>query len=273
MSKHNKPTTQAEILERRRNRFKQDQQKIDREKSNEFGLVSRGEDLRLQQNHSDREKLYKKICHNLETGANNDSILLDFRKLRESLLALKHSEFAKTVFVASIDFSASIGHHQSYVPSIMHLIQAEKTNSFMNKTERTRVLVLLALHKAHFNKEYEQAFSILLQNFELSPNFQSPKKSDQDQAYFACYAALTNDFQLWWPCYRQLAEQKTYKGVLDLEIHQFRQKAISTVNCTYYVLKKNTLEDLLHISWEDLQSSFSTNWSLQNDTVTIRKRK
>ncbi|KAG7881239.1 hypothetical protein KL938_003369 [Ogataea parapolymorpha] len=262
-----------DALERRRNRFLKDQDHIRLSKNAEFGLISRGEDLRLQQNECARRDLLTKIQSNIKTNAKPDSILMDFRKLRESLLSQPHTEFAKDVFVNSIHYSASIGHHQSYVPSILHLMEAEKKNQLMSSTEKEPVLLILALHKAHYNGEFESVFELLLLNFDIAPNFGKPASCAPEAAFFATYALMTKDFYLWTRQYNYLSKNPCYKSVMDLRLKAFRQTEVETLHRSYFMLNKRVLLNFVNTSWEELCKDHNIGWTLENDTVTIRRRK
>ncbi|KAG7801156.1 hypothetical protein KL944_003563 [Ogataea haglerorum] len=260
-------------LERRRNRFLKDQDQIRGSKNAEFGLISRGEDLRLQQSESARKDLLTKIQSNIRSNAKADSVLMDFRKLRESLLSQPHTEFAKDVFVSSIRYSASIGHHQSYVPSIVHLMEAEKKSQLMSSTEKEQVLLILALHKAHYNGEFESVFELLLQNFDISLDFGKPASCVPEAAFFATYALMIKDFYLWTRQYSYLSKNACYKSVMDLRLKAFRQTEVDTLRRSYFMLRKEVLLGFLNTSWEELCKEHSVEWTLDNDTVTIRRRK
>ncbi|KAG7809483.1 hypothetical protein KL921_003480 [Ogataea angusta] len=262
-----------DALEKRRKRFLKDQDQIRRTKNAEFGLISRGEDLRLQQSQSARKDLFAKIQSNIKSKAKPDLVLMDFRKLRESLLSQPHTEFAKDVFVSSIRYSASKGHHQSYVPSILHLIEAEKKHQFMSSSQREQVLLILALHKSHHNGEFEPVFELLLQNFDISPNFENPASCDAEAAFFATYALMTKDFYLWTRQYNSLSENSCYKSVMGLRLKAFRQTEIDTLHRSYFTLNKRVLLELVNTSWEELCKDHNIPWTLENDTVTIRRRK
>ncbi|KAG7932809.1 hypothetical protein KL934_003464 [Ogataea polymorpha] len=262
-----------DVLERRRNRFLKDEYHSRLSKNAEFGLISRGEDLRLQQNESARRDLFTKIQLNIKNNAKPDSILMDFRKLRESLLSQPHTDFAKDVFLNSIQYSASIGHHQSYVPSIMHLMEAEKKNQLMSSTEKELVLSILALHKAHYNGQFESVFELLLLNFDIVPNFGKLASCVPEAAFFATYALMTKDFYLWTRQYNFLSKNPCYKSVMDLRLKAFRQTEVDTLHRSYFMLNKRVLLNFVNASWEELCKDHNIEWTLENDTVTIRRRK
>jgi hypothetical protein len=82
------------------------------------------------------------------TKSTIDTILSNLRKLREALLSVPCTDFTVKVYLFSIRIGASIGHYQTYIPSITYLIRQNISND-----DRNEIATLLILHTSHFNND------------------------------------------------------------------------------------------------------------------------
>ncbi|GMG41329.1 unnamed protein product [Ambrosiozyma monospora] len=320
---HNK-----EILEKRRQKFENDSKNIERQKSSEYGLISRGEDMRLRDNADDRHKLFETTLSQMKaqraqtpkiptskstitttttttTTTAEDKILMSFRKLRESLLSVQPDNFTKTVFLTSARFSVSLGHHQSYIPCINQLIQFDKEHEhhfkLLSRDESEEMLCYLALHMAHFKKDQEGAFAVLLYNFPdvcdsvvAHGGFGVDEKSLQGMdccsVVFLCVYCLTiGDYCGWLRILKFLESDSVssdtvtgYESVYSnfARLMRFRydevvRSLIKGIGSSYFVLGKSVLEEFTGVCWDKLVSQFDVGWSLNDstNTVTIRQRR
>lgn len=84
---------------------------------------------------------------------------MSLRKLREALLSTKANSFTKNVYLFSVRISSVIGHYQTYVPSILYLLE-DKHQHLLSESERQEIATLLVLHEAHFTQENVKALKL-----------------------------------------------------------------------------------------------------------------
>ncbi len=283
-------------LERRKARFAKEQLEIKSNESKEFGLVSRGQDNRLQNDSSARNMLlddtkrmiddYRHKDQSLET---RDQILMNFRKLRESILRIKSDEFVKSVLLASMHFSITIEHYQSYIPTMEKLIERESIDAtFLKGKELEEVWLYFILHIVHFSKEYERGFSLL---FEVTGNGQRYHKmlySDTIESmtnvqltYKLIEAFTEHNYFKWLQIYNYLGTKtddqvkQHIRSILKATALQDTLEDISkTLQSSYFVLDYPFFKGLLGINASELVSITKAKWVLDDDAglVTLRER-
>ncbi|ODV87234.1 hypothetical protein CANARDRAFT_21200 [[Candida] arabinofermentans NRRL YB-2248] len=285
------------LMERRRKRFEEQSANIERQKSDDYGLISRGEDLRLQTNEADRLRLYSKIQKELEERdatvdtVRDDRILMSFRKMRESLLALKPDSFTRDVFMESIRFSVSIGHHQSYIPSIYYLIESDNVQNNLSKAESDEITMFLILHKLHFSNEIEESFNILLNTFgglSISETLKTldlanlHRLTDPECILLVIYSYSIKDYFLWQKLYAYLSDnpQKQFHcncaTIMSFSMKAMVKIAIQRLGISFFTLNKSVVKNFTGVDWESLVGDYGVPWSVDenNDNIIIiRKRK
>lgn len=166
---------------------------------NDYGLVSRGEDTRLQKSSRLRQEFFNEILasflqYNRENSSAQINVdvsqfienggvetssqdagdrktpsiahnLMSLRKLREALLSTNANRFTKNVYLCSVRISSVIGHYQTYVPSILYLLE-DKHQHLLSDSERQEIATLLVLHEAHFTHDNVKALKLYFEHLD-----------------------------------------------------------------------------------------------------------
>ncbi|KAH3664353.1 hypothetical protein WICMUC_005738 [Wickerhamomyces mucosus] len=230
----NEVISTSEELEKRRLKFLSNTQK----KNEEYGLISRGEDNRLQRDPEARVRYFKEIQNTV-------------RKLREALLKFAADEFTKSVFLFSIRISSRLGHYQTYIPSITYLLQ---NKGVLSKSELNEVASLYVLHAAHFSMDNKLALELF---------FKYTK--DNLRLYEILKAWRSMNYKKWFEFY------KTEKDFANRNIMKFGEEkmikyALRVLQKTYFQLPKTYLQDLLFVDFDDLEAKYGFKWKLEGST-------
>lgn len=291
--------TDRELLKKRRERFSKNASRSD---DLDYGLISRGEDLRLKDDPEARRILFEtsikevKKYHNMNKPiiSQRDQILLLFRKLREATVACSSSYvngvdigFAKNVLFESIRFSISVGHHQSYVPALNQAFEALDELQWTWE-EKRYIIHCLVLHLMHFENKYEKAFQLLL-DFEDINTLKNNKLQDMgslnesELIYLTISLYVTEDYYLWLRIYHHLEESKerniffqSYWYLLrDTGFDKVIDKVLKQIGVSFFVLKKQVVEETTGVVWKQLSEKYKMEWKLKEDTdiLNIRTRK
>jgi hypothetical protein len=167
-NKHNDniKSEESEAMKRRRERFTEGS---DKDKSKEkdkvnYGLISRGEDMRLITEKEARDELYKTT---IAMSEDSDERLLGLRKLRECVLALGSKskskskskdeldvEFARDIFLCSLQQ----GKIEAYLPAVGGLLEPGRMTLWgISNIEQQEVWAICALHRAIIEEDWEGA--------------------------------------------------------------------------------------------------------------------
>lgn len=298
-TKSSNALTDKELLKKRCERFSKNASSLT---DLDYGLISRGEDLRLKHDSEARRILLEKSInevkkyHNMDkpTFSQRDQILLLFRKLRETIVACSSSYdngiengFAKKVLFESIRFSISVGHHQSYVPA---LNQAFETLDELGCAleEKRYIIHCLVLHMMHFENKYEKCFQLLL-NFEDINTLENCKLQDlaslneSELIYLTISLYITEDYYLWLRVYRHLETLKegnicfqSYWCLLrDTGLNKVIDKVLKQIGVSFFILKTQVVEKTIGLAWKELSEKYKIDWELKvdKDILIIRKRK
>lgn len=177
-----------EILRRRRERFANDSKRSE----NNYGLISRGEDLTLKHDKSARLKLYNSTIKRInnfqqEDSIERDVILMSFRKLRESIVSLNEErkknllthddntdineedlQFFRNVYMESIKFGIQFGKSENYVPAIQWILPIVMNGEWGFSEADKEFIILEAVEQiAIREKRYEEGLLLLNQHIKF----------------------------------------------------------------------------------------------------------
>lgn len=258
-------------MARRKARFAKEGQ-IRREESRKYGLVSRGEDTRLQKDANARQQLFDETMEKVKQyekdsdKTQKDVILMDFRKLRESILKLHPDEFSRQVLLESIWFSISVGNYQSYVPAIKEILdKSRRTKGFLTEDRRREVSTYLALHMVHF-RDSERGI-------ELFHN-----ECDDETAARLIEDYMTGQVYQWLQQYKTLCKSpstllRNYASILEATgYHGLVEELAKQIQQSFFVIPKSVVETMTTESYEQLVKEYKLNWTLEGSTVTVRSR-
>lgn len=283
--------------ERRRARFATENLKIESQKSKEFGLLSRGQDNRLQKDSNARKTFLSETQQLIDEYKNNspslkrrDKILMNFRKLRESVLQVESDKFVKSLLLASMRFSILVGHYQSYIPSIEKLLERENIDdTFLTPNELQQVWCYFVLHIVHFSKEYERGFSLFFENMiyhqkehlQMHHHDAIEKMTNAQLTYELITAFIEPNRTRWIQIYNYLGmktndevKQNIRSILRTTALHDVLQDMAKALQSSYFVLDYSFLRALVGMDASELVSITKVNWVLDDNahTVTLRAR-
>lgn len=265
-----------------------------------YGFVSRGDDHRLQQSDSARRAYFEEIMSSFVVYANNlgpelrawlqnvektdqedgwivdatqalsladknkctvNQILMALRKLREALLSSETDAFAKRVFLFSVRIAASMGHYQTYIPSIHYLLH--RARPLLTPTEMSELATLLSLHLAHFNQHNTKALE----------TYHQYKLNDR-QLFKALKSWSTGDYFTWVKIYNSECDA-CKSAVMAMGLPHMMSHLINVIQSSYFTVTKSYLEQHVlpdGVVYDDLVQKYRCQWQLDNDIVIVRKR-
>lgn len=281
-------------LERRAQRFKNEE--TTSKDRNDYGYVSRGEDFRLQRSPKEQELFFKSIlfsfvnyCNaNTSSELHDDlrnfveeenimignvesqevsiaSILESLRKLREALISLKPNEFTKKVFLFSVRLSSSMGYFQTFVPSIMHLLQFQNYN-LLSELELQEISTLLVLYISHFNQDNSKA---------LRYYFRYLKEYDDQRTLMVLRSWIMNDYYTWIRLYNSEIDS-CRASVMKLGLPIVLQTMTSCVSKSYYSMGFKDFENSLlpnNVTFDNLVENYNLAWRKEASVIIFRDRK
>ncbi|KAI5955059.1 hypothetical protein KGF54_001620 [Candida jiufengensis] len=271
----------------------------------DYGLISRGDDKRLQESQTEREEFFlyilnkfiqytsqntsrslyetieklkelnpedfesaksldlqelpKKDCNEIML----DSLSMDIRKLRESLLNQPPTQFHKKVFLFSVRFSNYFGNFKTYIPSINYLLHYSKQLQ-LTKLEIEEIIIVLVLHLVHKNNNLQQAMNYYVKYIPNRPDILHIIK-----------AWVYNDYFTWISIYNN-CENYTIKSMMSLGLNKIINKMIKIITSSYYNLHKSVIERNYlpkEMKFEEFKTKYNVTWELEdNGNVIIRRR-
>ncbi|KAK6464511.1 hypothetical protein DFJ63DRAFT_71563 [Scheffersomyces coipomensis] len=235
---------------------------------------------------ADEEKDHKK-----KNEISLDSILSSLRKLREALLYIDHSknggstsiktkeieQFTAKVYLFSIRLSANIGHYQTYIPSINHLILHK---SLLNDDEFEEISILLILHLLHFNNLQSKAIKIYYDN-----ELHKRKTSGTIKLWQVLQSWIHQDYVQWLKLFN--SEKDTCKlTIMKFGYDKIMKHMINVINQSYFtILERDLYNDLLQQEFlktkcdiNDIIVKYKLNWKVEegkdsNRLVIIKERR
>ncbi|KAH3674958.1 hypothetical protein WICPIJ_009403 [Wickerhamomyces pijperi] len=281
-------------LERRKLRFSS---MNSNKKSEQYGLLSRGEDNRLQRDPEARVAYFKKIQQDFTKGFydsdfgqltevfdglslkgqgqdddgsstgsstenkhNNkiiDDTLMSLRKLRESMLKITADDFTKSVFLFSIRISSRIGHYQTYLPSITYLLNHQ---TILTDSELKEIAHLYILHVSHFTRD--DMLALELCHSYCPGNLRLLE---------VLQAMRTSDYLHWLRLYHN-EKDTAYRQVMKFALERMVKSAIRVITKAYFQLPKAYVEDIFKLKFEVLKDRYDCQWKQDEDKIVIRQR-
>lgn len=248
-----------------------------------YGFVSRGEESTLQSNEEAQkeyfewilqhfEKEHKKLRKELKEGpdlANDrntptpiDLTLTHLRKLREAMLHQKPLHFSKKIHLFSVRISAPVGHYQTYVPSINHLLELPE---LLSDLELREVAILLVLHISHHNRENEKSFRVFDKYL---------KRSENESIYQVLVAWATGDFYNWLRLYSQESDHCVH-AVMSGGKGEMLSKLAEAMTRLFFTISTREFEKFLPERENALgfMEKYAPLWREENASIIVRARK
>lgn len=259
----------------------------------EIGLVSKGEDLRLKTDKVLRRKLYDQTIQQIQSidlrdRSRCDNILMNFRKLRESILEERSTKEVKSILKESLKFSISVLNYQSYVPTIKELLDRQKLDhNFMCDEEVSEVWTYLVLHIVHFDKEYEKGLNTFFEHVGkitdcMDVGEQNIKQLNDSQLVYQLISAYTmGNHYLWLQICGYLQsctdeKRKRYYQILSLScLREERENMMRDLEISHFVLSAKAIERFTSLKYEEIANKYGFKWELNEKTgmVTLRHRR
>lgn len=264
--------------------------------SGHYGFVSRGEDNRLQKSRDERERFFKRIINEFVLYCDHtskaslskelqlfveeelagtrecekskyaiESILSSLRKLREALLNSSPDKFSVKVFLFSVRISASIGHYQTYIPSINYLIGGG-AKELLTCKEVDELATLLILHLSHFNNQHTRAIETYNKYFGETKN---------EPLLHIITSWYLKDFNTWIKFYNSETDNLRSR-IMRFGINEVVKCIINTISLSYYNIDLPFLQRTLPngIDMNTLITEYKVPWKLtDNKTIIIKERK
>lgn len=285
-----------EKMRRRANRFNNDNEKYNSTK-NQYGYISRGEDNRLQRSNKDRVEFFNSIVSSFIRYANKqtssslskdfdklinksgilplslntsdlepstiDSTLTNLRKLREALLHEKTDQFSKKVFLFSIRVAVNIGHYQTYVPSIMHLLHPNNS-LLLSDLEKQEISTLLVLHIAHFNHENSKALHLYFKYINKA----------EIKTLQILKSWINGDYYDWILFYNSETDNGK-ASIMKFGLDHMVSHMVKSITKSYFTFNLQDFE--AHYlpngsSYTELCEKYKTNWKLDHSSIVVRER-
>ncbi|GME92463.1 unnamed protein product [[Candida] boidinii] len=279
------------LLEKRKLRFQKESEKIERNKESEFGLVSRGEDLRLQNDIKERTKFFESVKERYDlvksmglpiSEKDKDFILMSMRKLREaSLRIVELDKLTKEIFFFSIEFSISVGHHQSYIPAINFLlskisIDNKKSSDVLSEKEVEFLINCIILYNINFLKQREESLNFFYKFYSSFDFLSIPDvddltlMSDTQLIYKNIECLITDDFHCWLKILRhQKRYNSSYYSIMKLGLQNVIRLGLDVLGKSYNMLNLSVLEEYMLTDWKELVSIYKCPWKLNEDTKNV----
>jgi hypothetical protein len=188
-----------------------------------------------------------------------DRILSSMRKLREALLPLEPDEFGKRVFIFNVKVSVLAKSYQSYYPALIHLI--ERFDGLLDKDEKKELGWFRVLHLAHFNKDLNEAYYMMLTHV------------PGDRHVMSILRALACDDAAAWLKLYQREKSVYFRTLMSFSADKMVESMLRQIGKSYMQLTKPALESMVGLSWDELHKQYSCNWAVDNQKVIIRQRR
>ncbi|KAK9327717.1 hypothetical protein V1520DRAFT_348119 [Lipomyces starkeyi] len=268
----------------------------------DYGLVSRGNDTRLQSDPDVQQRYfallqrkYLAVCANapgvdalrrtfqtLTIGTEHavdqdeetdedaarrmalDHVVLGLRKLREAVIASgPPTPFAKKLLLFSVRVTVLLGHYQSYLPAMKRLLDDVHPVIPLSAAERYEIGGLYVLHLVHFSNDLTAAYDAM-QHYDLF----------DDLALRQVLRAWADvDYVLW----RRRYDAEPDSGRRRIMAFGDRIMAIETLKrlgTAYFFMQKDEIEKLTGRRWIDCVEKLGCGWRLEETgRVVMRERK
>lgn len=254
-----------------------------------YGLVSRGEDTRLQQSEQSRHEFFDRIIDTFErekrpaasdTGSSESGsfvgaetqerqtseatsrVLADLRKLREALLQTEPDDFAKKVYLFSVRVSSAVGHYQTYMPSIQFLL--DRGQALLTNDERRELTALLVLHLLHCNNDNFRAMRLFFAEFDAHKDA---------RLHTVLRAWITNDYWTWMACYNAETDHSQY-AIMTMGLARMSQRIVECLGLAFFTYNVASFARLLPRGMlvEQFLERNKLAWAVDGENLVIRQR-
>lgn len=296
MSQFGGKQTEANRMELRRARFN----KMPPKTSKDYGLASKGDKTLLNsekkrieyfdeivaaytafQNDKKKERVKNLNIHGKDTqieqlGPFGGRFLADrqdpppevaatlrrLRILREALMAHAPDDFCKNVFLFSIRVSAKCCQFETYVASILYLVN--EASELLTAAEKTEIVSLLILHVSHCNRDTHQAMSLFFQHLDVQRNH---------DLYRLLQAWIAEDYYYWMKAFNEETDE-SISAIMSFGLARIGRVMVECFGAAFFTYPLKDMEGLLPkgIDWNVFKRCFDINWTEADGSVTIRTR-
>lgn len=231
----------------------------------------------LDSNNYEEKKDYSFFCYSKnwlkEKNISIDTVLDLLRKLRETLISREPDNFTKKVYMFSIRISSILGIYQTYIPSIMFLLDSYyNNNEFLHQNELEEIVTILVLHLSHFKNQNEYAFyyyfKYLHSNNNKNNNFDNFKLLDILKSW------VQKNYCIWIRLYNSESDNSK-SAIMRFGLNTILNHLVACVNKSYFKLKLKELENNIlpnDISCKHIIKKYNLSWKIVDDEVIIRDR-
>lgn len=194
-----------------------------------------------------------------------DSILSSLRKLREAMINIPPDNFMVEVFLFSIRISVLIGHYQTYIPSINHLLSSDII-ILLNKLESQELAHLLILHLLHFNNASTKAIEVYFKYFTASDHISLLK---------LIKSWVAKDYYTWTRIYN-MESDNAKATMMRFGIKSMVEHIITAIDKSYYNVEKSYLNEAIlpnGIDFDTLVDKYLVKWRLEGSNIVIKDRR
>lgn len=190
-----------------------------------------------------------------------DSIIMSLRKLREAMIAQTPSEFTKAVFLFSVRVTSTMGHYQSYVPSVLKLLEVHATVPLTN-AEVQEVCGIYALYLSIVSGCSSEAYLVLDRN------------DWKDSRLLSILRAWdTKDYVSWAQLCRTESDLGRSKIMQSGDPHM-AMEGLKRIGKTYFSIHVDELEKLLGWKWAAIKKELNCGWREEDGgRIVIRERR
>lgn len=162
-------------------------------------------------------------------------------------------EFSKSVFLFSIRISSRVGHYQTYVPSITHLL---KNDNKLTKQELDEITTLYILHLIHFNNNNLLAIKIFFQYIPLNEKIRNIMQIWRNEDYFKWFNLYNNE------------HDSSRKRIMKFGEKKMISHAIKCIQKSYNQLPKTYLNKIFY----NKELKEFCDWNLNDSTILIKRK-
>lgn len=190
------------------------------------------------------------------------STLRKLRILREALMSHRPNEFSKKVFMFSVRVGAKCRQFETYVASILYLIN--NATGLLDPEEKTEIVSLLILHVSHCNLDSNGAMNLFFQHLDIQKNI---------YLYRLLQAWVTDDYYYWMKAFKEENDIATL-SIMSFGLERMSKIMIECINGAYFTYPLKGIENILpkEIKWQVFKRRFEIQWVEANGNLTIKTR-
>lgn len=256
------------------------------ENQKSFGLVSRG-DSSLQSSSRKRIQFFDEILKSFKAFEANQpdsndsnklssleslkktepepeisSTLRNLRTLREALLAHKPDDFTKRVFLFSIRIAATVRHYETYVASILFLLN--NARHLLTPSEEQEIAWILIVHTSHFNGDNYRSLLLFFKYL-----------SEQTNVYlYNLLQAWINDDYYTWLQHFNTESNLGIHAIMTFGVDRMMKCMINSVSNSYFTFPKKNVKHLLPRgeNWLEFKKTYDIKWEEDEVNILVRPR-